>query len=310
MNFLNLFYFTVVAEELNISRAAERLYISQQALSNHILKLEKSLDIKLFERTPNFSLTYAGTRLLRSANQILDIRRQITNEIDDINNHKRGELRLGISHTRGRVVLPKILPEYCNLHPLIDISVVEGNSEQLEDWLCHGKIDFLIGFAPIILDDVETVEIERERLLLVVPRKIMKSLFPDSYERIAEEYKRGVDVSSFKNCPYLMVSTGNRTRTIFDNYMRNKSITMNIILEMENNETLLSLAYRGMGITVYPELFVKNLSSFATSSDAPVYFFPLNDPSTIGSLVVAYRKDRYLADSAKDFIRDLQNAVR
>ena len=60
MNFLHLKYFLLVAEELNITRAAERLYISQQSLSNHISNMEKELDVKLFTRSPKLSLTYAG----------------------------------------------------------------------------------------------------------------------------------------------------------------------------------------------------------------------------------------------------------
>lgn len=303
MNFLNLYYFTVVSEELNITKAAEQLFISQQSLSNHILKLERFLGIQLFNRNPTLSLTYAGTRLLRSAKQILDMKRQIISEMDDINNHRRGELRIGISHTRGRVVLPKILPVFCEEHPFIDVSITEGNSQQLEERLLHRRIDLLIGFAPIMIDKVETQNILQERLLLVVPQKFMVALFPDNHEKMTQKFQQGADVSAFKSCPYLMMSTGNRTRTIFDHYMKHLGISINIMLEMESIETLLSLAYQGMGITVYPEMFVKNLSLFIQEkADSPVRFFPLNDPSTIGNLVIGYHQDRYLSDSAKDFI--------
>ena len=305
MNFLNLYYFTVVAEELNITKAAERLFISQQSLSNHMLKLEKDLEVKLFNRSPVLSLTYAGTRLLRSASQILDIKRQIIHEMDDINNHRRGELRVGISHTRGRVFLPKILPDYCSGHPGIDVSIIEGNSQQLEEWLSHGRIDLLIGFAPILLEEAETVHITQERLMLVVPKKFMVRLFPANHETMAQEYMRGVDADVFRDCPYLMISTGNRTRTIFDHYVKNRGISVNTIMEMESSETLLSLACEGMGITIYPEMFVRNLSPFVHQEyDSPVYYFPLNDPATVGNLVVGYHRERYLSDSARDFIEE------
>lgn len=303
MNFLNLYYFTIVAEELNITKAAERLYISQQSLSNHMIKLEKFLGILLFNRFPALSLTYAGTQLLRAAHQILDIKRQIIMEIDDINHHRRGELRIGISHTRGRVLLPKILPGFCKDHALIDISIVEGNSQQLEEWLLHGRIDLLIGFSPIMLNVAVTTDILLERLLLVVPHQFMADLFPDNLDEMIQKFKIDVDINAFTNCPYLMMSTGNRTRTIFDNYINNIGILINTILEMESIETLLSLACEGMGITVYPEMFYNNLSPLMQEEAASqVHFFPLNDPSTIGNLVIAYHRERYLSDSAKDFI--------
>ena len=64
MNFTSLRYFLVTAEEGNITHAANRLFISQQALSGHINKLEKELNLRLFHRTPVFSLTYAGRQLM------------------------------------------------------------------------------------------------------------------------------------------------------------------------------------------------------------------------------------------------------
>ena len=83
MNFLHLKYFLLVAEELNITRAAERLYISQQSLSNHISNMEKELDVKLFTRSPKLSLTYAGDLLVETATQILDLHSQYLAKVGD-----------------------------------------------------------------------------------------------------------------------------------------------------------------------------------------------------------------------------------
>ena len=63
INFLNLEYFLVAAEELNFTRAAKKLYISQQSLSSHISNLEKEFDVVLFNRTSPLTLTYAGRAL-------------------------------------------------------------------------------------------------------------------------------------------------------------------------------------------------------------------------------------------------------
>ena len=85
MNFQHLKYFLMVAEELNITRAAERLYISQQSLSNHIGNLERELDVKLFTRSPKLSLTYAGGLLVDTATQTLDLHSQYLSKVGDIN---------------------------------------------------------------------------------------------------------------------------------------------------------------------------------------------------------------------------------
>lgn len=307
MNFTNLSYFLVVAEELNITRAAQRLFISQQALSNHISKLEKYYDTQLFDRTPTLTLTYAGTRLVKSATKILDMHRQIISEIDDINHHRRGKLQIGISHTRGRAFLPEFLPAFKEQHPLVEITLEEGNSVALEDMLLHGRIDLLIGFAPILLNSVETVEILHERLFLVVPRKIMQDIFGEKTEFMRGKFTESADITAFRQSPFLMMTTGNRTRTIIDRYFKQLGITPNIVLETENSETLLALSLKGMGITVYPEMFLKNLGLYAMQEAAsPVDFFPLNDPTTMGTLVIGYLRDKYLSNAARDFIRSAQ----
>ena len=112
LNFLNLEYFLVASEELNFTKAAKRLYISQQSLSNHISNLEKEFGVTLFNRTVPLTLTYAGQVLQKRARQFLDLREETYHEIDDIKDFTKGQLIIGMSHTRGRKILPEILPVY------------------------------------------------------------------------------------------------------------------------------------------------------------------------------------------------------
>lgn len=301
MNFLALEYFMTVAEELNITKAAERHFITQQALSSHIIKLENELGIRLFNRTPSLSLTYAGSRLLRAATQIMDIKRQILNEIDDINNNRRGEIKLGVSHTRGRALLPEILPLYNMSHPLVEISLVEGNTENLEYQLQHGMIDLMIGFAPVMLDGVETIPLLKDRLFVVMPRKFMTRVFGDKTDVMREKYLQSADIVPFKECPFLLLKKGNRVRSLIDFYFKTKNITPTILLETENIETAFALSLKGMGITVYPEMFLKNLHQHF-SDETQVDFFPLNNASTDCNICLAYSANRYLSQAAQDFI--------
>ena len=112
MNFQNLQYFLIVTEEMNVTRAAKRLHISEQALSRQIGKLEKELGAKLFERYPRFTLSPAGKRLKAAAEQIGTIERQLHLELDDLNHNNTGELRIGVSYTRGQALLPRLLPPF------------------------------------------------------------------------------------------------------------------------------------------------------------------------------------------------------
>ena len=126
INFLNLEYFLVAAEELNFTRAAKRLYISQQSLSNHISNLEKEFDVVLFNRTSPLTLTYAGQALKTRARELLDLRDETYKEISDIKDFSTGQLSIGVSHTRGRFILPEILPTYQREFPGIELHLAEG----------------------------------------------------------------------------------------------------------------------------------------------------------------------------------------
>ena len=84
INFLNLEYFLAAAEELNFTKAARRLFISQQSLSNHILNMEKEFDVVLFNRTSPLTLTYAGQALKKRARQLLALKDETYRELADI----------------------------------------------------------------------------------------------------------------------------------------------------------------------------------------------------------------------------------
>lgn len=308
MNFLNLEYFLVVAEEQNITRAAQRLYISQQSLSNHIRRLEKDFDTKLFERTPTMSLTYSGKKLARAAEQILAIKRQVTVEIDDINHHRRGNIRVGISHTRGRVLLPDILPGFKKAYPYVELSVVEGNTVELCDRMSHGEIDLMIDFAPIMVSDIITVPIMTERLFICIPKWIIKEHFPGLSSDMIAAKMAAAAVDDFIGYPFLMMTPGNQVRIMLDKLFVQEGLIPRIALETENIETLLALCIKGMGITFYPELFVRNLGlPFKQPvENGEVSFFPLSDPITMGQLVIGYRQNMYVSDVTRNFIDFVQ----
>ena len=311
MNFLHLKYFLLVAEELNITRAAERLYISQQSLSNHISNMERELDVKLFTRSPKLSLTYAGDLLVETATQILDLHSQYLAKVGDINRHYMGVLRLGISHTCGLALLPEVLPKFQAEFPMVEFSLFEGNSTHLEDELAHGRVDLIVCFQPIMMEGVEVVPLTQEDLMLVVPRSFTDQIFGDRAEEMRKQFADGTDIDAFQHMPFILIKRGNRTRSIVDQYFSRHFFKPKLILETENTITTLAMAEAGVGITICPELFVKTIHvTAARSSTDKLDFFPLTDPSTISRLVVGYRRDRYLSHFGERFIELTQQALQ
>ena len=308
MNFQHLKYFLTVAEELNITRAAERLYISQQSLSNHISNMERELDVKLFTRSPKLSLTYAGNLLVDTATQILDLHSQYLTKVGDINRHYLGLLRVGVSHTCGLALLPDILPRFRSEFPQVEFSLFEGNSNQLEDELSHGRVDLIICFQPIIMEGVEAVSLTEQRLVMVVPKVFTDQLFGEQAEEIREKFAKGADISAFQDLPFVLIKRGNRTRSIIDRCFNRYNFKPKLILETENTVTTLAMAQSGMGITICPELFLRALPAPGPASGG-VDFFPLSDASMLSNLVIGYRQDRYLSHFGERFIQIAQETL-
>ena len=268
VNFLHLKYFLMVAEELNITRAAERLYISQQSLSNHISNMERELNVKLFTRSPKLSLTYAGDQLVLTATQILELHSQYLNKVGDINRHYMGVLRVGISYTCGLAVLPEILPQFRREFPMVEFSMFEGNSTQLEDELSHGRVDLIICFQPIMLEGIRTVPLTEQKLVMVVPKVFTDQLFGEQAETMREQFSKGADISAFQKLPFVLIKRGNRTRSIVDQYFSRYYFKPKLILETENTVTTLAMAQAGVGITICPELFLRAIPA-ASASPTP-----------------------------------------
>ncbi|MDR3598595.1 LysR family transcriptional regulator [Clostridium sp.] len=304
INFLNLQYFLVAAEEVNFTKAAKRLFISQQSLSSHISKLEHDLGVELFNRTFPLTLTPAGKSLVKNATKILDLKEQSVKELADIKDFKRGDLHIGVSHTRGRAFLPEVLPYYSEKFPNINLHLLEGNSKELDMALFNGDVDLIVGMLPFNVENVETVPLCNEEVLMIVPDNILIKYFPNNYEDIKNNLDNNVNITLLKDCPFLMVNARNRVRIIADEMFNEKQIKPNIILETESIETVLALSVKGMGITFYPKTLMYNKSLVFDKNTFPgtnIYHLKYN--KTHGTLAIGYQKNRYLSQAAREFIK-------
>ncbi|MCD8222798.1 MAG: LysR family transcriptional regulator [Clostridiales bacterium] len=306
INFLNLEYFLVAAEELNFTKAAKRLFISQQSLSNHISNMEKEFQVILFNRTTPLTLTYAGQALKARAQQLIALKDETYKELADIKDFSVGQLTIGLSHTRGRRILPEVLPAYRDRFPNIELKLVEGNSSELARDLLHGDIDLLIDLLPIRVEQVETVPVCAEEILLVVPDVVLERQFPDRFEEVKERLREHTDLSLLRDCPFLLLHEGNRVRSIANELFEEAQMSPKIILETENIETTLALVMKGMGIIFYPRMFISERLDHMidqNSEKVGLNFYPLDHERAHRMLAIGYHKGHYMSQAAREFIQ-------
>ena len=312
MNFTSLRYFVHVAEELNISRSAEKLFISQQSLSSHINRLEDELNVKLFLRTPRLSLTYAGICLLRISKQILDLERQIHIQLDDIANERTGSLSIGITRTRARIILPQILPVYSKRYPAVELHTAIGDNQEIYTKLLSGELDLIVSLRPEPNTEVESLPLTTDKICAIVPHVTMLRLYPDSCEAAIRAFSNSQDFSlaSFPGEPVLL-SSGTHVRRAIDRYFLKNDLHPKIIMETNDIETLFSLCEKGMGITFSFENYAKKFLRPDPEKlmQRSAHIFPINDPELCGHICISYLKKRYLSRAARSFIELSREAI-
>lgn len=142
MDDFRLRVFIAAAKSLSFTRCAEQLYISQPAVSKHIGELESRYKAQLFERHGSrLVLTDAGRTLLAYAERITDEYRKLQYEMSLKTDREGGRLRLGASSTIAQYLLPRVLARFTVRFPDVRVSLISGNSQQIEQALARHDID-------------------------------------------------------------------------------------------------------------------------------------------------------------------------
>lgn len=142
MSDFRLKVFCSVAHHLSYTKAAQELFITQPAITKHVQELEAQYRVRLFERLGNkIALTEAGKLLLERSEQILDAYNRLAYEMSLLQGTYTGELRLGASTTIAQYVLPPLLAQFTSKFPQVKVSLLNGNTHDIEQALQEHQID-------------------------------------------------------------------------------------------------------------------------------------------------------------------------
>ena len=295
-------YVQKIADERSFSRAAEKLYIAQPALSQYILNLERELGTKLFDRSKNpISLTYAGELFLEKAKLILEIENEIHNEIKNISNSDKGRLTIAISPNRGSYLLPKILPAFSAIYPNVEIKLVEGLTGDFADWLNKDEVDVAILAGPVKDDKISSVPIQNEDVLLALP-KTHPAL--EMAVDMGGEYPI-LPLQALKNEKFILSKPNQGLRNMADVLFEEEGFKPQVYLETQSFETAHRLALAGLGVAISAStLGPTNLH------DDLCYVRP-SEKAPYRTIVIAHKNKKVISWIIKEFIavtKDIMNA--
>ena len=273
MNFSSMEYFTVLAQERNFTRAAQRLHITQQSLSSHIAGMEKEPGSQLLLRRVPLELTYAGEVMLRYAADFQKFRNELQREFCDISQKQKGVLRVGAASTRGQIILPGTVALFQESYPNISVELTEGSNGELHQKLLKGDIDLAIADFPENLSGISLNDFYREENVLVIE----KELFVKCCKSDAVEFERRLlagDYSVMRECPFVLGGIEDVDGRIGRDVLKRAGIDNPIVTATSHNVgMLLRLSLCGVGACVCPQMIVNRV--LTPQQLASVWVFPL-----------------------------------
>lgn len=229
-------------------------------------------------------------------------------ELSDVKDEKRGKFAVGISHTRGRLLLPKVLPALMEAYPLVEVQVLEGNTKELSEALMNGAVDMTVGPCPQENPEMEYIRLLTEDIVLAVSEELFLRYSAQERDRMKKELSESCRITSLRDIPFLLNKKGNVSREIADVIFEEEGMEPHTLIETENIETLGEMCCGGIGAAFYPTSLIKALMTEEGMNR--LRLFRLNYPCTHMILAVAYRKNHYLTAAMREMIRILQQVTK
>jgi len=240
--------FVAIAESGTFTAGAQRVHVTQAAISMQIRQLETEIGAKVFVRAPrHVILTEAGEHLLRRARQMLREHDAAIDEIAELAGAERGRLRIGSASAMVLTdELPAILKELRKQHPRAEISVMSGTSETLVDQILAGELDIAFVSLPVDARGIQTERLSEDQLVAIAsPRhKLAKQKTISAYTLAGERLILG--------------ERGGNTRRLIDQFFAQAGVTLRVAMELSRQAAIRRMVEEDMGVGIVPLQSVKD----------------------------------------------------
>ena len=289
MDFDQLRTFLEVAKQSSFSRAGQKVFRSQSAVSAQIRQIESEYGERLLDRSgKTVRLTPAGEVFREYAQRMLSLRDESLRAVADHGNDPRGVLALGANEATCLYVLPNVFAEYLRLYPSVQVSIYRNFSHKILERLDSGAIDVGIVTLPVKMPMLKLRTIFRDRLVLMV----------SADNPLAQHDK--VPISMVVEQPLILPRTG-FTRRIMDKLFRPYRDKLHVRMELPSIGMIKSFVAAGLGVSLISESFARD-----EVQSGKVKLIALKDNELSRELGLAYRRNRSLPRAAEVFIELLQ----
>ncbi len=282
--------FCQVARLGSISRAAERVFCTQPAVSMQIRVLEEELDVSLVERKgPNIALTPAGRKLYRLASPLVEGIDRLPDSFAEQYRHVVVDVHVAAGPTAAAVLLPEYLKRFSELQPDTRVNVRTGTGGECLQWLRAYEVDLVIGAMDVEPSDLRCYPIVSADYVLIAP---------EEHPLAGRESATLRDLSAW---PLVAQTAGTQTRQFGEMFLRQHRIPYRIEVEVDGWDAIKACVEVGLGIAVVPELCLDDrdrVSRLPFSEGLP--------PRVYGAIT---RRDRMLPKAVRQIIEIMEPAI-
>ena len=283
MEIRQLEYFLMVSRVNSFTRAAERLYVSQPAVTNAVRSLEDELGIQLFDRSQKQALlTTEGKIFFAHVEQIMNGISNTLEEINSLKNLGTGIVNIGLTALGGIPSCVFLLKEFVEGYPNIKISVREDETEKLQKLLVEDKLDFAFVFSGKEKSTLAYLELPPQELALCCNRR--------------HRFRRQnvLPLEELGNESLILPKTAR-------DFFVDSNILRNVVAEISHVQTIKSLVSAGLGVSILPEeIFEQDDNLIAVTLEPPIYLQP----------VIAYKKNRKQSHATEAFLDSVRKELK
>ncbi len=247
--------FRIVARHLNFSRAAEELLLTQPAVTQQIKALEDELGVSLFDRGGgHIRLTPGGKALVPFANKMMALSEEAVRAVAAAYGEQSGGLSVGASQTIAQYLLPALIAAFLKKHPKVRVTTVSGNTDGMLEALLAGTIQLALIEGPERRKDLQIEPFMEDHMVLVVP---------PGHEWAGQE----ITTAMIRSEPLLMREFGSGSRRVIEHTLAKnglKAKDIQVSMEFDSTEGLLSAVEAGLGVTFVSRWAVRNQLALGT----------------------------------------------
>src|SRR5450631_3068762 len=286
MDLEQLHTFLEIVRLKSFSKAAQSCFRTQPAVSAQVRQLEQDLNAPLFERLgTKIALTPAGQIFAHYSEQILDLRRQAQDSINELERVPRGELVIAANEATCIYVLPRVFSEYKKEFPNVQLLVDRSYGAKVVTAVLDNLADFGITQLPVDEKRLQVVKIHSDEIKLLTPgRHPLASQDRESPQDLVGEP--------------LLLPKGGITRTRLNAWLDAVQDELNISMELDSTEMIKRFVIAGLGLS-----FLAGSNCQEEVSDGRLVCLSLAPEPMVRRLGLIYRKDKALSKAALGFIQ-------